>query len=99
MEKEELSSSDAVVGLRDSKNEKSEEQIRNSIEAEVVPANEKPDEEPQYVTGIKLGMALFSTTIVAFLMMLDLAIIVTVSETLGSVCIALTHYQPRQFPV
>lgn len=37
------------------------------------------EEEPDYVTGFKLGIAMFSATMVSFLMMLDLAIIVTVS--------------------
>ena len=41
----------------------------------------KESEETQYVTGFKLGIVLFSTTLVAFLMLLDLAIIVTVSHT------------------
>lgn len=37
--------------------------------------------EHEYVTGLKLGIAISSTTVVVFLMMLDLSIIVTVSET------------------
>ena len=95
MEKETLSSSDVVLERPNPGNEKPGEHIHNSIEAEVVPTNEELNEDHQYVTGLKLGMALFSTTIVAFLMMLDLAIIVTVSETPYSGRVALTNCRPR----
>lgn len=42
---------------------------------------EKPVQEEEYVTGIKLALVLGSLTITYFLMMLDATILATVSST------------------
>jgi hypothetical protein len=57
--------------------------------------------EKQYVTGVKLWSVLASVTLVAFLMLLDIAIIVTVSlgttnlETREAILTATTGYSPN----
>jgi hypothetical protein len=43
-------------------------------------AGEKKDEEPEYVTGFKLALMVGSVTLACFLMLLDISIIVTVSN-------------------
>lgn len=41
---------------------------------------ESEEEHHEYITGLKLGVVMVSVTLVVFLMMLDLAIIATVSR-------------------
>ena len=61
-------------------NERSGFNIKNQDVNDVVETAEGTEEEHKYVTGVKLGVAISSTTIVVFLMMLDLSIIVTVGN-------------------
>lgn len=50
--------------------------------AEDVETRNPEDEEYQYVSGFKLALIMVSMTLIFFLVMLDLSIITTVSQTL-----------------
>lgn len=73
----------------------------NQPSSSILRTNKDCEEDYKYITGLKLAVVIVSVTLVAFLMMLDLSIIVTVSQDRaisGDDCVPLL-IPIRPFPV
>ena len=93
---EEKALTDTILVANRQSNMAGEEKAESPINS----SGQEASEEYEYVTGFKLAMVIASVTLVFFLVMLDLAIIATVSqETSVLAFLASVDSQCRLFPV